>query len=107
LGWETVIADGMRVSAVISIHRALVAGASVGVVAHVLGTSPTEVAERWRGWAEGQLRLSTQCPGLGVGRREYDQVAAVLRAGSSVGGTDEVVCRDCQGESTQIGSPRS
>lgn len=105
---ETVIAEGMRVWAVISIHCALLAGASVGEVAHVLGSSPAEVAERWRGWADGQLRLNTQCPGLGVGRREYDQVAAALRAGSSVGGTDEeVVCRDCQGESTQIGSPRS
>jgi hypothetical protein len=105
---ETVIAEGMRVCAVISIHRALLAGASVGELAHVLGSSPTEVAERWRGWADGQLRLNTQCPGLGVGRREYDQVTAALHAGSSAGSTgEEVGCRDCQGESTQIGSPRS
>jgi hypothetical protein len=105
---ETVIADGMRVCAVISIHRALLAGASVGEVAHVLGSSHAEVAERWRGWADGQLRLNTQCPGLGVGRREYDQVAAALRAGSSAGSTDEEVgCRDCPGRDTQIGSPRS
>jgi hypothetical protein len=105
---ETVIAEGMRVCAVISMHRALLAGASVGEVAHVVGSSPAEVAERWRGWADGQLRLNAQCPGLGVGRREYDQVAAALRAGSSAGSSGgEVVCRDCQGESTQIGSPRS
>lgn len=104
---ETMIAEGMRVCAVISIHRALLAGASVGEVAHVVGSSPAEVAERWHGWVDGQLRLNTQCPGLGVSRREYDQVAAALRAGSSAGSTGEVVCRDCRGESTQIGSPRS
>jgi hypothetical protein len=96
---ETVMADQLRVCAVISIHRALLAGASVGEVAHVLGRSPAEVAVRWRNWADGQLRLNAQCPGLGVGRREYDRVAAALRVGLSAGSTDDAVggC-SCQGE---------
>jgi hypothetical protein len=104
---ETVIADRMRVRAVISIHRALLAGVSVGEIAHVLGVSRAEVAERWCRWADGQLGLNARCPGLGLGRREYERAAAVLGAASTGRGAVEgfVGCV-CGGGDTQIDSPR-
>ncbi|HSL09616.1 MAG TPA: hypothetical protein VK887_16805 [Pseudonocardiaceae bacterium] len=104
---ETVIARRMRVRAVISIHHALLTGVSLGEIAHVLGNSRRDVAQRWRAWADGQLRLNTQCPGLGLGQREYDQVAAVIGAEVSDQGSDGGLggCA-CQGMDTQIGSPR-
>lgn len=80
---ETAIADRMRIDAVISIHRALAAGASVAELAHVLGTSGTDIVERWRAWAEGQVRLNAQCPGLGIEEREYARVAAGIDAAPS------------------------
>jgi hypothetical protein len=104
---ESVIADRMRVYAVISIHRAVLAGVSVQELTHVLGTSRADIAQRWRGWADGQLRLNSQCPGLGLGRREYEQVAAVLEASASGGGAAPgFACCSCQVGDTQIGSPR-
>lgn len=105
--WETVIAARMRVRAVISIHHALLAGISMGEIAHVLGSSHADVAERWRSWADGQLGLNAQCPRLGLGQREYDQVAAVIGADSSGQGSDGGLggCA-CEGMDTQIGSPR-
>ena len=77
---EAVIAERMRINAVISIHRAVLAGASAGELAHVLGVSRAEITERWRGWADQQRRLNVECSPLGVGEGEYSQVAAVLRA---------------------------
>jgi hypothetical protein len=63
---ETVIARRMRVRAVISIHHALLTGISLGeIVAHVLGSSRSDVAKRWRSRSDGQLGLNAQCPGLG------------------------------------------
>jgi hypothetical protein len=104
---ETVIAARMRVRATISIHHALLAGVSVGEIAHVLGSSRRDVAERWRSWADGQLGLNAQCLGLGMGQREYDQVAAVMGADASDQGSDGGLggCA-CRGMDTQIGSPR-
>jgi hypothetical protein len=104
---ETVIARRMRVRCVISIHHALLAGISVGEIAHVLGSSHADVARRWRGWADGQLGLNAQYPGLGLGQREYDQVAAVIGAGASDQGSNGGLggCA-CPGMDTQIGSPR-
>lgn len=104
---ETVIARRMRVRTVISIHHALLAGVSVGEIAHVLGSSPADVAECWRSWADGQLGVNAQCPGLGMGQREYDQVAAVIGADSSGQGSGGGLggCA-CPGMDTQIGSPR-
>ena len=58
--------------------KKLVAGASPAEVAHVLGGSVTEMTGRWRTWAEGQRSLRDWCPGLGLGRDEYEKVAAVL-----------------------------
>ena len=92
---ETVIADRMRVNATISIHRALLAGASVEAIAHVLGSSSGEIVQRWRGWADGQRRLNTECRGLGLSPRDYDQVAAGVEAAAS----DEAgmfCCRACR-----------
>jgi hypothetical protein len=106
-GLETVITRRIRVRTVISIHHALLAGVSVGEIAHVLGSSRRDVAERWRGWADGQRGLNAQCPGLGLGQREYDQVAVVIGTELSDHGSDGGLggCA-CQGMDTQIGSPR-
>ena len=70
---QDAVAGRMRARATIDIHRALVAGAGPAEVAHVLGVSVSEVAGRWRAWAEGQRRLRDRCPGLGLGRDEYEQ----------------------------------
>lgn len=104
---ETVIAERMRVFAVISIHRALLAGASIAEIAHLLGSSPGEVAERWRGWADAQRELNRQFPGAGLGRRDHERVAAVLAAGRLRDGLEgEGTGRcSCGSGDTQIGSP--
>lgn len=101
---QNVVAERMRIGATIDIHRALVAGAAPAGVAHVLGVSVTEVAGRWRAWAEGQRRLRDECPGLGLGRDEYQQVAAVL-AGAVDNDCGQFTGCSCRGEDAQIGSP--
>jgi hypothetical protein len=101
---QNAVAERMRIGATIDIHRALVAGAAPGEVAHVLGVSVTEVAGRWRTWAEGQRRLRDRCPGLGLGRDEYAQVAAVL-AGAGDNGPGQFTGCSCRGEDAQVGSP--
>lgn len=101
---QNAVAGWMRIGATIDIHRALVRGAAPAEVAHVLGASVTEVAGRWRTWAEGQRRLRDWCPGLGLGRDEYEQVAAVLAdAGDNRPG--QFTGCSCRGEDAQIGSP--
>jgi len=102
---QDAVAERMRTGATIDIHRALVAGAAPAEVAHVLGVSVTEVAGRWRSWAEGQRSLRDWCPGLGLGRDEYAQVAAVL-AGAAGNGPGQFTRCSCRGEDTQVGSPR-
>ncbi|HEY6747668.1 MAG TPA: hypothetical protein VI357_18360 [Mycobacteriales bacterium] len=82
-GLETVVADRMRVWAVISVHRALWAGASVAELAQAIGSTFEQVAGRWRVWADGQRRLNEHCPGLGVSAGEYDRVDAVLAVASA------------------------
>jgi hypothetical protein len=101
---QDVVAGQMRIGATIDIHRALVAGAGPAEVAHVLGVSVTEVAGRWRTWAEGQRRLRDWCPGLGLGRDEYEQVAGVL-AGAGDNGPGQFTGCSCRGEEVQVGSP--
>ena len=101
---QDAVAERMRTGATIGIHRALVSGAAPGEVAHVLGVSVTEVAGRWRSWAEGQRRLRDRCPGLGLGRDEYEQVAAVL-TGAAGDGPGQFTRCSCQGEDAQVGSP--
>ena len=101
---QDAVAERMRIGATIDIHRALVAGAAPAEVAHVLGASVTEVAGRWRTWAEGQRSLRDWCPGLGLGRDEYEKVAAVL---AGAGGNDpgQFTGCSCRGEDAQVGSP--
>lgn len=101
---QDAVAGRMRIGATIDIHRALVAGAVPGEVAHVLGVSLTEVAGRWRTWAEGQRRLRDWCPGLGLGRDEYARVAAVLEGAGDSGPGQFTRC-SCRGEDAQVGSP--
>ena len=101
---QNAVAERMRIGATIDIHRALVVGAGPAEVAHMLGVSVTEVAGRWRTWAEGQRRLRDWCPGLGLGRDEYEQVAAVL-AGAGDNGPGQFTGCSCRGEDGQVGSP--
>jgi hypothetical protein len=101
---QNAVAEWMRIGATIDIHRALVAGAAPGEVAHVLGVSLTEVAGRWRTWAEGQRGLRDWCPGLGLGRDEYERVAAVLNSAGD-GGPGQFTSCSCRGEEVQVGSP--
>ena len=75
---ESVIAERMRIRAVISVHRALLGGVPVAEIAHVTDSTCEDVARRWRAWADGQRRLDIRYPGLGLGQREYDQVAVAL-----------------------------
>ena len=101
---QNAVAERMRIGATIDIHRALVVGAGPAEVAHVLGVSVTEVADRWRTWAEGQRRLRDWCPGLGLGRDEYEQVVAVL-AGAGDNDCGQFTGCSCRGEDVQVGSP--
>jgi hypothetical protein len=101
---QNAVAERMQIGATIGIHRALVAGGAPAEVAHVLGVRVTEVAGRWRTWAEGQRRLRDRCPGLGLGRDEYEQVAAVL-ADAAGNGTGQFTGCSCRDEDAQIGSP--
>jgi hypothetical protein len=106
---EMVIAEQMRVRAVISVHRALLGGVSVSEVAHVIGSSCADVARQWRDWAEGQRHLNTLYPRLGLDQREYDQVAAVIdRADGDAEDKPPLSFTQCACPvtSTQIGSPR-
>lgn len=101
---QNAVADRMRIGATTGIHRALAMGAAPAELAHVLGASVAEVAGRWRTWARGQRRLRDQCPGLGLGRDEYEQVAAVL-ADAGDNGPGQLTGCSCRGEDAQIGSP--
>lgn len=94
---ESVIAQRMAARAVVSIHRALLAGATLAQVADVAGMTCAEAAERWRSWADGQRRLGRQVPGLGLSEREFLRAAAVIEA-------DAAACGHAGGK-TQIGSP--
>jgi hypothetical protein len=75
---ESAIAGRMRIRALISTHRALLGGVPAAEIAHVTGSTCEYVARYWRVWADGQLRLNIRWPGLGLGQREYDQVAGSL-----------------------------
>lgn len=89
---QATVADRAAVHAVLSIHRALLAGAAVGQIAEVTGLSADQIAARWRQWADGQVRLRERT-GIGVAREEYDRAAAVFaaRAGTA---TDELTGPD-------------
>ena len=74
---EAVIERRIAVHAVISIHRALLAGARVPQIAQATGLSRSQIAARWAGWAGGQVRLREQT-GTGMAREEYERAAAVV-----------------------------
>ena len=83
---EVVIERRMAVRAVISIHRALLAGASAPQIAQVTGLSVGQVAERWAAWADGQVRLRERI-GTGMAREEYERAGAAMTAsGGNPGG---------------------
>ncbi|MGH3238400.1 MAG: hypothetical protein ACRDOH_35115 [Streptosporangiaceae bacterium] len=76
---EAVIERRIAVRAVISIHRALLAGARVPQIARATGLSGSQVAARWAAWAGGQVRLHERT-GLGMAPEEYGRAAAVIAA---------------------------
>jgi predicted nucleic acid-binding protein len=77
---ESVITARMAARAAVSVHRALLAGATLAQVADAAGVSRAE-AERWMSWAGGQRELARQVPGLGVSGRDYQIAAAAVSAG--------------------------
>jgi hypothetical protein len=89
---ETAIARRAAVHAVISIHRALLAGASVRQIADVTGLSPDQVAARWAEWADGQVRLRERT-GTGMAGEEHGRAAAVL-AGRGWAAADDLTGPD-------------
>jgi hypothetical protein len=76
---EAVIERRIAVHAVISIHRALLAGAAVPQIAQATGLSRSQVAARWAAWAGGQVRLREQT-GVGMAGEEYQRAAAAITA---------------------------
>jgi hypothetical protein len=82
---EVVIERRMAVRAAISIHWALLAGASAAQIAQATGLPAGQVAERWAAWAGGQVRLRERM-GVGMAREEYQRAAAALTAGGDCGG---------------------
>lgn len=99
---ESVVAEWMRVGAVISAHRALLAGARAAEVAAAMGCSCRELTRRWRSWAEGQAQLSQRIPGIGLTGEAFALVEDRLAR----------VCDDCveaghEQVGTHVGSPRS
>ena len=74
---ETAIADRAAVQAVISIHRALLAGAPVTQVTEATGLTADQVAARWAAWADGQVRLHDRM-GIGMSPEEYGRAVAIL-----------------------------
>jgi hypothetical protein len=77
---EAAIERRVAVHAVISIHRALLAGAPVTQIAEVTGLSPGQVRAWWAAWADGQVRLRERI-GTGMAREEYERAAAVVTGG--------------------------
>lgn len=82
---ESVIAERMAACAAVSVHRALLAGATLAQVADATGVTSAEAAARWRSWADGQRRLGQQVPGLGLSEGEYRRAAATAGRGAASG----------------------
>jgi hypothetical protein len=76
---EAVIERRIVAHAVISIHRALLAGATVPQIAQATGLSRGQVAARWAAWAGGQVRLGERA-GAGMAPQEYQRAAAAITA---------------------------
>ena len=99
---ESVVAEWMRVGAVISAHHALLAGAEVGEVAAAMGCSCSVLIRRWCSWAQGQAALGRRVPGLGLTAEVFAVVEGRLAG----------VCDGCAGTGheemgTHVGSPDS
>lgn len=62
----------------ITMHSALLAGATAAQVAAAAGDTVEVVAERWRQWATGQRHLNQTNQRFGVPLDEYNRVAVVL-----------------------------
>lgn len=77
---EAVIERRVAAHAVISIHRALLAGAQATQIAQATGLSLGQIAARWAAWADGQVRLGERATGLGMTREEYERAAAAVAA---------------------------
>jgi hypothetical protein len=98
---ESVIAQRMAALAVLSMHRALLAGATLAQVADAAEMTCAEAAGRWRSWADGQRQLKQQVPGLGLSERDY------LRAAAAAGTrTDPAPESGHANTERRIGSPR-
>ena len=95
---ESVIAQRMAARAVLSMHRALLGGATLAQVADAAGLTCAEAAGRWRSWADGQRQLKQQVPGLGMSEHDY------LRAAAAAG--DLAPESGDAGAERRIGSPR-
>lgn len=86
---EAVISEWIGRRVMISIHRALAAGADPAGVAAAAGTSPQEVCARWQERAREQQMLEARCPGRGLDAAWCRHVAAVL--GTAVADADASV----------------
>jgi hypothetical protein len=97
---ESAIAQRMAVRAVVSVHRALLAGATLVQVADAAGMTCAEAAEQWRSWADGQRQLRQQVPGLGLSEAEYLRAAAVIGDGAGLA-PDRVTCPDAAAQAEE------
>ncbi|WP_163507683.1 hypothetical protein [Fodinicola acaciae] len=64
----------------ITMHSALLAGATVEQVAAAARETADAVAQRWQCWAAGQRHLNETNQKFGMPPEEYDRVAALLAA---------------------------
>jgi hypothetical protein len=62
----------------ISVHRAVLGGATPTQVADAMGTDVSTVAQRWRAWADRQRWLRESGSRFGMPPAEYATVAAAL-----------------------------
>jgi hypothetical protein len=74
---EAAIERRIAVHAVISIHRALLAGAPVSQIAQATGLPRSQIAARWAEWADGQVRLGERTS-LGMAPEDYQRAATAL-----------------------------
>jgi hypothetical protein len=80
---EAMIERRIAVHAVISIHRALLAGAPVPQITQATGLSRGQIAARWAAWADGQVRLRERT-GTGMAPEEYQRAAAAIARGGAL-----------------------
>lgn len=89
---ESAIARRMATCAAVSVHRGLLAGATLAQVADATGVTVAEAAVSWRAWAEPQRRLEREVPGLGLSDQDYRRAAAVIEASMAGAG---ILSREC------------